>query len=63
MPDIQDVFDLDPLELAKDDDAIRAVIAKFREARAQWLLGDKKAGKEKKEKQQLSLSDLGDLKI
>lgn len=63
MSDVQAIFDLDPLDLAKDDEALMRLIEHFRTARSQWKLGDKKAGKEKKEKTQLSLSDLGDIKI
>lgn len=59
MSDIQALFDLDPLKLTKDD--LDAIIKKLREQRAGFALGNKTAGKVKKEKVegQLDLKDLG----
>ena len=61
MSEIDDVMNYDVLELTKNDEALLRLINKYREQRTQYKLGDKTAGK--KEKVQLSLSDLGDIKI
>ena len=56
MNDLDRVFEMDSLELAKSDEALTALIVKYRAARIQFKLGDKTAGK--KEKLKLSLEDL-----
>lgn len=61
MSDIQHLFDLDPLKLTKDH--LDEIIKKLREQRASFALGNKTAGKVKKEKidGKLDLKDLLDL--
>lgn len=46
MSDIAALFQKDPLSLTKDD--ISAIIAKYREARGNFNLGEKSAGATKK---------------
>lgn len=59
MTDIQEIFQRDPLSLTSDD--LTAIITRFRAARGQFNLGDKKAGTTKPPtaKQQKML-DIGD---
>jgi len=72
MTDIAELFARDPLELSAQD--LDAIIARLREQRGQFNLGNARAGsmkpKTEKQKQALSLSDkldlgnlLGDLKL
>lgn len=46
MNELAELFERDPLELTKEDRA--KIIARMREARNQFMLGDKTAGKVKK---------------
>lgn len=48
MTDIAAIFALDPLKLTRDGPEMRALIAYYREKRAQFALGDKQAGATKK---------------
>lgn len=65
MSDIGELFSRDPLKLTREDRA--AIIAKYREARNQFVLGVKSAGNAKKIKGgevkikdlDIDLSDLG----
>lgn len=69
MSDIERIFSEDPLNLTRDD--IRAAVAKFREARGQFHVGNvknagnRKAMKKTAEEAQEILNniDLGDLTI
>lgn len=62
MSDISELFNRDPLSLTKTD--IDSIIAYYREARAKYLIGDRKAGKTpaakpaKKAPVNISLDDL-----
>lgn len=65
MSDISRLFQEDPLKLTQDD--ITAIVNRYREARAQFNLGDKTAGKtakvkgEKPKVEKLKTVDLDDL--
>jgi hypothetical protein len=48
MSDLQRLFDEDPLKLTREDYA--EIVAYYRNARQQFVLGDKKAGKAPKAK-------------
>jgi hypothetical protein len=62
MSDIADLFTRDPENLTKDD--IRAIIAKYREARQQFILGAKQAGAAKNVKRETpKITNLDDLEI
>lgn len=66
MNDLQSLFEKDPLLHTKEDRA--AIIARLREARNQFLLGDKTAGKvkptkPKKSAEEVLKMDLSDLEI
>jgi hypothetical protein len=62
MSDIADLFSRDPEKLTKDD--IRAIIAKYREARQQFILGAKQAGSAKTIKREIpKITNLDDLEI
>lgn len=58
MTDINDVFELDPLNYTTEN--IDALIAKYRASRTQWKAGEK-APKEPKTKVELKMDDLKDL--
>lgn len=61
MSDLSELFSRDPLNLTTSD--IDAIIARYRQAREQYLAGGKAAGATKTvakgDKQKLSLDDLG----
>lgn len=62
MNDLAEIFSLDPLQLTKDDPRLLKMIEYHREKRAQYLAGDKSAGKKEKKPGKdidLSLDDLG----
>ena len=52
MSDIEDLFNLDPLELRKDRDKLRQIIQYYRDKRSQFTLTTQK----KKEKKESKLS-------
>ena len=63
MSDMAELFSRDPLKLTQDD--LAAIVARYREARSQFNLGEKSAGSTKKvaapkgpKVQQLDLDDL-----
>ena len=59
MSDLQELFNRDPDKLSEQD--IDQIIIKLREARQKFNIGDKTAGKVKKEKENktINLEDLG----
>jgi len=64
MSEISDLFARDPLSLTRED--IDAIIARYREARAAFNLGEKQAGatkkiKEKSDVPKITKLDLDDL--
>jgi hypothetical protein len=62
MSDISDLFARDPEHLTRDD--IRSIIAKYREARQQFILGVKQAGAAKNVKRETpKITNLDDLEI
>lgn len=56
MSDIQRLFDEDPLKLTRADYA--EIVAYYRNARQQFVLGDKKAGKAPKKDNGKKITDL-----
>jgi hypothetical protein len=62
MSDIAELFARDPESLTRDD--IAAIIAKYREARQQFMLGAQQAGNPKKiRKEAIKVTDLDDLDL
>jgi len=64
MTDIAELFQRDPKDLTREDRA--AIIARYREARTQFILGVAQAGSPKKVKEvkpKLTSLDLGDLDL
>jgi hypothetical protein len=59
MSDIQRLFDEDPLKLTKPDYA--EIVAYYRAARQQFVLGDKKAGKAPKKDNGEKIKNLDDI--
>lgn len=59
---LQDLFDLDPLVLSRDQSARAAVVAELRAQRERWLQAETKA-KARPAKRPATLADLEDLKL